>query len=154
MYVCLYMENKYGACNNCENALRKEQSEHSAATLHQPEQPKWKIGERVEKTNEHEKLFGSGFPFMRTLGCVSCRRASREYLKPVQLLIAQTAASSSLRLGRATVFSCSPVRQCIVTNHAERGSSALGWHLRETQSTFFCDFFFYNSNNVDCILIQ
>lgn len=51
MYICLYMENKYGACNDCENNLHKEQSEHLAAILHQPEQPKWKIGDRVEKMN-------------------------------------------------------------------------------------------------------
>lgn len=40
VYICLYMENKYEACNDGENTLHKEQLVHLAAILHQPEQPK------------------------------------------------------------------------------------------------------------------
>lgn len=40
VYICLCMENKYGACNGGENTLHREQIVHLAAILHQPEQPK------------------------------------------------------------------------------------------------------------------
>lgn len=40
VYICLCMESKYGACNDGENTLHREQIVHLAALLHQPEQPK------------------------------------------------------------------------------------------------------------------
>lgn len=51
VYICLYMENKYRACNDGENTLHRVQTVHLAAILHQPEQPKWKIGDHMEKMN-------------------------------------------------------------------------------------------------------
>lgn len=51
VYICLYMENKYRACNNGENTLHRVQTVHLAAILHQPEQPKWKVGDHMEKMN-------------------------------------------------------------------------------------------------------
>lgn len=39
------------ACNDRENTLHKEQIEHLAAILHQPEQPKGKIRNHMEKMN-------------------------------------------------------------------------------------------------------
>lgn len=40
VYICLYVENKYGACNDGENTLHRDQIVHLAAILHQPEQLK------------------------------------------------------------------------------------------------------------------
>lgn len=51
VYIGLYMENKYRACNNGENTLHRVQIVHLAAILHHPEQPKWKIGYHMEKMN-------------------------------------------------------------------------------------------------------
>lgn len=51
VYTCLYMENKYRACNNGENTLHWVQIVHLAAILHQLEQPKWIIGDHMEKMN-------------------------------------------------------------------------------------------------------
>lgn len=51
VYICLYMENKFGAYNDGENTLPREWIGRSAAILRQPEQLKYKTGYRMEKTN-------------------------------------------------------------------------------------------------------
>lgn len=70
MYISLYMENEYEVCNDGENTLHKEQVVHLAAILHQPEQPKWKIGDHMEKRNSMENHSGVNLPFHTHWACV------------------------------------------------------------------------------------